>query len=301
MNSDAWKRSAIGCRKEDVPMWQWSNIGLEQPDNEMTRIYRMERRLGQFPQVAKSIRELILRLEICHFKFESHLQRIIGSIGKMDIDFNPKSIGRFHPKEGENAWKGDKSGRSRQGQEYIWILQMWLNEDLQLSEQNRRSIPQSLFEGVHEALGKRDERKEVLVLALLDRLLWKTVSITDHRRLCKKFGLIGDQIARTDICHYSFPKNVQRMIQAIGMLQPLSDFEGCSSFEEERRQCAQRHFKALNAWLEGKRSRIEVKLGERTALKEWLVACLAKTLKEHVRFEDSLLLTSVDDGSGNSS
>ncbi len=51
--------------------------------------------------------------------------------------------------------------------------------------------------------------------------------------------------------------------------------------------------------MEGKRNRIEVKLGERTALKEWLVACLAKTLKGHVGFEDSLL-TSVDNESGNS-
>jgi hypothetical protein len=297
VNSDTSERPAVDYKEEDVPMWQWSNIGLQQPDDEITQIYRMERRLGQLPQVAKSIRELILRLEICHFKFERHLQRIIESIGKMDIGFDPRSIGRFHPKEGENAWKGDKAGRSRPGQEYIWILQMWLHGDLQLSEQGRRGIPQRLFEEVYSALGNRDRRKEVLVLALLDRLLWKA----DHQRLCEEFGRIGDQIARTDICHYSFPKNVQRMIEAIGRLQPVSDFEGCGSFDEERRQCAQRYFTALSAWLEGKRSKMEVKLGERTALKEWLVACLAKTLKEHAGFEDRLLLISVDNESGNCS
>jgi len=297
MNSDTSKRSAVDDKEEDVPMWQWSNIGLEQPDDETTQIYRMERRLGQLPQVAKSIRELIVRLEICHFKFERHLKRIIESIGKMNIDFDSKSMGKFHPKEGENAWKGDKTGRSRQGQEYIWALQMWLSGDLHPSEQNRRGIPQSVFERVYGALGNRDERKEALVMALLDRLLWKG----DHQWWCREFGLIGDQIDRTDICHYSFPKNVERMIEAIGRLEPLPDFEGCASFDEERRQYAQRCYKALSAWLEGRRDEVEVGLGEKTPVKEWLVACLAKTLKEHAELEDSLLLTSDDNESSNSS
>lgn len=290
MNSDTLKRSVDDYKEEDIPMWQWSNIGAEQPDDEIMRIYQMERRIGQLPQEAKGIRELILRLEICHFKFERHLQRIIESIGRMDIGFDLKSIGRFHPKEGENAWKGDKTRRSRQGQEYIWILQMWLKGDLQLSEQDPRGIPQSLFERVYDALGNRDERKEVLVSALLDRLLWKT----DRQRLPEELGTFNYQIDRTDICHYSFPKNIQRMIEAIGSLEPLPDFEGCDSFDEERRQCAQRYFNALCAWLEGEGNKVAVQLGDRTTLKEWLVACLVKTLKGHAGLEGSVPLISVN-------
>lgn len=271
----------------DIPLRQWANIGIEQPDNEILEIYRLEQHIGTLPQEAKEIRSLITRLEICHFKFERHVLRIIESIGRMKVDFDLNSIGSSHPKSGENAWRADSTGRSRKGQEYIWILQMWLVGE-HFSEKDPRDIPRSLFEIVYSALGDRDEHKEALVSALLDRLLWKFE--TERKSLPEEFELLANQIDRTDICHYSFPENVERMIEAIGKLEPLSDFEGCGSFDEERRQMGQRYFSALTAWLQDRRSETEVMLGERTLLKKWLVACLGKTLKELAGLRESMPL-----------
>ncbi|KGK99747.1 hypothetical protein LI82_00600 [Methanococcoides methylutens] len=44
-----------------------------------------------------------------------------------------------------------------------------------------------------------------------------------------------------------------------------------------------------NAWLHGEISETSRMLGERTLLKEWLVACLAKTMKELAWFEENML------------
>lgn len=276
---------------------EWFNINKEQPDDEMIRILRMRRRCAHLPRETKDIRGLITRLEICHFKFGRHIQKIVEAIGRTRLDFDPNSIGRFHPKPDEDAWKGDRTGRSRQGQEYIWILQMWLSGDAQLPEDDSRGIPQSLFASVYDAFGSRDPKKEALVSALVDRLMWKA----DQQPPPEGFETLSAQIGCTDICHYSFPKNVQRVIEAIGRLEPLPDFGGCGSSDEVQRQCAQRYFDALGAWLGGKSIEDAAPLGERTPPKAWLVACLAKTVKELAGLESSLPLvpvSGIEAGSG---
>lgn len=78
------------------------------------------------------------------------------------------------------------------------------------------------------------------------------------------------------------------MIEAIGKLEPVLDVEGCGSFDEERLQFSQRYFSDLTAWLQGRKSETEEMLGERNHLKEWLVACLAKTLKELAGLRESI-------------
>lgn len=277
--------------EEETSIAPWSNIAGEPSDGDIVRIYRMKQCIGQLPQEAMNIRGLITRLEICHFKFERHIQIIVQSIGRMEVDLDSDSIGRPHPRSGENAWKMDKTGRSRRGQEYVWILQMWLDGDSQLSEEDQRGIPQDLFQEVYEALGDRDERKETLVSYLLDRLLWR---FSDRQQLPKELGKLGLQIDRTDICHYGFPTNVWQTIEAIGKLEPLNDFEGCGSFDEERLQCAQKYFDLLCAWLEREETRVDLGLGERSDVKEWLVACLAKTVKALASLDDDLPLSSVN-------
>jgi hypothetical protein len=99
---------------------------------------------------------------------------------------------------------------------------------------------------------------------------------------------IRSLITRLEICHYSFPENIERVIEAIGKLEPVSDFEDCGSFDEERLQFSQRYFSDLTAWLQGRKSETEEMLGERNHLKEWLVACLAKTLKELAGLRESI-------------
>ncbi len=180
----------------------WANLGLPQADAEIARIHQMEQRAGPLPPVAHAIRELITRFEICHFKIERHLQRIIQAISEMCLDLDPAAIGRSHPKSGPTAWRTDRTGRSRQGQEFIWLLQMWLADE-PYSEEDPRAIPRSLFEEVKRALGKPDAQKSRLVEALLNRLLLKP----DRRTLPAELAGFWLQIEATDICHYAFPSN----------------------------------------------------------------------------------------------
>ncbi|WP_440951823.1 hypothetical protein [Methanococcoides sp. FTZ1] len=277
--------SADRFDKPDIPMEPWSNIGFEKADPEIIEIYRMEQRIGPLPKVARDIRNLITRLEICHFKFKNHVQRIIGSIGKMELDIDPDSIGNSHPKCGEDAWKEDKTGRSRKGQEYIWVLQAWV-AGKKPPEEDTRGIPKKLFEEVYSSLGQRNKHKEALVLALLDRLLWNFE--TERKVLEKHFGDLIYQIDRTDICHYAFPDNVKKTIVSIGQLRPSIDFEGCGYHDEEHEIIALHYVMELNAWLRGEMSEAGKSLGEKTLLKEWLVACLAKTIRELAWFEEDM-------------
>ena len=269
----------------DIPMDEWSNIYLTHPDEELKRIYRMERKACPIPHKAKIIRNLITRLEVCHFKLERHIMKIIESIGQMNPELDPDTIGHSHPKAGEDAWRKDSTGRSRRGQEFIRILQMWF-EGAHYPEENSRGIPRSLLWKVYDDLGAQNDTKSTLISALLDRLLWKFEE--DRRQIPEEFAELREQIDRTDICHYSFPANVERMICAIGRLEPVSDFEGCGSFDNERRRLAEEYFHALCTWLLAKKSSLDTQLGNRTPAKEWLAACLAKTLKDHIGLEEPM-------------
>ncbi|WP_445475420.1 hypothetical protein ACT9XH_01350 [Methanococcoides methylutens] len=277
--------SANITNPEDIPLEPWANLGFEHPDSEIVEIYQLEQHLGTLPQVAEDIRNLITRLEICHFKFERHILRIIGSIGSMKLNLYPDSIGSAHPKCGENAWQADKTGRSRKGQEYIWALQTWLSGE-QLPEGDTRGIPGKLFEEIYSSLGQRDKHKELLVSALLDRLLWNFE--TERSTLIEQFETLIYQIDRTDICHYAFPENIKKTIEAIGELSPSTDFEGCGSSDEEHQKISLKSFTNLAAWLQGEINETGRPLGERTLLKRWLVACLAKTIKELAGLEKSM-------------
>ena len=277
---------------EDIPLEPWGNIGIVQPDSEILKIYRLEQRIGTLSQETDNIRNLITRLEICHFKFEHHVLRIIESIGRMKVDFDPDSIGSAHPKCGENAWRADKTGRSRKGQEYIWVLQKWLAGE-QPPERDPRGISRNLFEEVYNSLGERGKHKEALVSALLDRLLWNFE--TERKTSPEEFEDLFYQIDRTDICHYAFPENIKKTIEAIGELNSSQDFEGCGSSDEEHWEIAQYYFMDLTAWLQGGMSETGRMLGERTLLKEWLVECLAKTIKELAGISERM---SVISGSG---
>jgi hypothetical protein len=261
---------------EEAPsLLPWANLGLSEVDAEIKRIHQLERRAEPLPPVAAAIRELITRFEICHFKAERHIERITQAIGELRMDFAPTAIGAAHPRSGETAWRKDRTGRSRPAQEFIWTLQLWLAE-APYSDLDPRGIPRKLIEQVSGVLGRRDARKTTLVSALVARLLLKA----DRPPLPPELAPFWEQVEATDICHYTFPDNLQRMIQAIGKLEPVPDFVGCGSCNPERRDLARRHFHALGTWLRGEPGSLEAQLGDRSPVKQWLAACLAKTLKE---------------------
>jgi hypothetical protein len=265
----------------DLP--PWSNVVLQPSDPEIEWIERLEQRAQPLPPDALAIRELITRFEICHFKAERHIQKILEAIGNMRLDFTPASIGKAHPKSGEAAWRGDKTGRSRQGRDFIWALQLWL-EDRMGSEDASRPVPLALAEEVNRALGARDAWKNLLVAALVNRLLLRP----DGPPLPAGPQAFWESIERTDICHYAFPSNLRLMLTCIGRLEPPADFPGCGSCGDAQRRLAREWFCKLCAWLRGQPEALEHDLGPRTPLRLWLAACLAKTLKEHAALQEAL-------------
>ena len=152
---------------------------------------------------------------------------------------------------------------------------MWLAE-APYSDLDPRGIPRKLIERVNGALGQHHPQKTLLASALVARLLLKA----DRPSLPPELAPFWEQVEATDICHYTFPDNLERMIQAIGRLEPAPGFVGCGSCNPERREVARRHFQALCMWLRGEPGSLDTQLGGREPVKEWLVACLAKTLKE---------------------
>jgi len=106
----------------------WSNIEVTPGDNEISRIDKMEEALGEYPENIKHIRELITRFEVCHFKYQQHFKNIKDSIRDLKPKTQPASIGQNHIKQGEAAWKHDKTGRSLMAQQYIWAMNIWLND-----------------------------------------------------------------------------------------------------------------------------------------------------------------------------
>lgn len=254
------------------------NIVPRDGDDEIAWIDQLEQRARPIPTEAWAIRNLITRFEICHFKLVRHLQHITEAIGNMHLDLDPDTIGRAHPRWGENAWRKDPTGRSRIGQEYIWILQLWLL-GASYPEDDPREISRSRFEAIHATLGELDERKKELVTALIGRLQLRS----DRPLAAGNLSPLAEQIERTDICHYAFPNNLVRMIRAIGGMRPVpaAEFEGCGTCGTDQIEIARSCFADLVGWLHDVPGGVSTRLGEKTLAKEWLVASLAKTLKEH--------------------
>ena len=90
----------------------WSNINVSAPDSEISRLNKIEQDLGILPDEVRRIRELITRFEVCHFKYQHHLRRIKNSIIAMRCELETDKIGASHIRNGEDAWKNDKTGRS---------------------------------------------------------------------------------------------------------------------------------------------------------------------------------------------
>lgn len=57
----------------------WSNVVLQPDDREIEWIERLDQRARPLPPNALAIRELITRFEICHFKTQRHIQKILAA------------------------------------------------------------------------------------------------------------------------------------------------------------------------------------------------------------------------------
>ena len=258
-------------------MNEWSNIDISPNNPEIIEIHKFKKTLGVIPSNVRQIRELITRFEVCHFKYQQHFKYIKESILNLRPDIDPKKIGTNHIRSGENAWKKDKTGRSRLGQRYVWALTNWLGDNPKVKD--LKYYNKRLGQQITNWLGKKNLEKERLVRLLIARLIWNWKSYEElrHGKENKELEL---QVSSIDICHYNFPKNLDLLLQGIGEMMPVEAFEGCGSFNSDIKKFVKKEFSILNDLLKPLTS--VDKPDKNELLKAWLIASLAKTLKEQV-------------------
>ena len=261
-------------------MNSWSNIEISSRDKEIIKINDFEKRLGVLPENVTKIRELISGFEVCHFKYQIHLNKIKDSITHLDPVADISKIGLNHIKNGEDVIKKDKTGKSLIGQQYVWSLREWLNN----STVNTRSgkYDKKLVHKVQTWLGDKNPDKLRLVKLLLARLTWDW---TSYEKLLQngKYKDIEFQASRQDICHYAFPDNLDKLIQGIGQMKAVDEnkFEGCGSLNSTIKTYLEKAFSDLNNKL--KYFHENNKTSKNDLFKIWLTACLAKTIKENIK------------------
>lgn len=263
-------------------MKDWANIVITAEDPEIIRINKLENDLGNIPDIIRQIRELITRFEVCHFKYKKHLGNIRASIAQLRPYTVPDEIGIHHIHHGENDFKSDKTGRSLLGQQYLWALIDWTGDKSgkRISDQN------ALFNHqIQIRLGENSPEKIQIVRLLIARLKWdwKSYEILRQGNEHKELKL---QVCSMDICHYSFPSNLDLLLDAIGRMQPARDFEGCGTFNQNIKLYLEEEFTILNDNF--RTLLVNGKSDHNDLVRAWLTACLAKTIKEALSLQGSI-------------
>ena len=260
----------------------WSNIEIPPDDPEIIQIDKFKTTLGKIPPHVYQIRKLITGFEICHFKYNQHLEYIKGSISNLKPNIVLEDIGRNHFRHGEKVIGKDSSGRSFTGHIYVLILTNWLGNTEKEYDVNKHG---ELAKNITQWLGQKDTEKERLVRLLIARLKWDWKSYESLLRDNSNKDL-ENQVCRIDICHYNFPEIINSVLIGIGLLKPVDAFEGCGSFTSDIKSSIEGEFDLLSEIIKDKSSGKEP--DQKTMIRIWLYLCLAKTLKEQAGLKRSL-------------
>jgi len=263
-------------------MSAWSNIEIAPQDFEIIEIDKLEETLGKISEDIQKIRELITRFEVCHFKYQQHLKHIKDSILNLKPNVKPAQIGANHISKGKDVLNNDKTGRSILGQHYVNSLMKWLGD---YSQENSNYFNNELNQQITKWLGDKNPDKERLVRLLITRLIWDWKAYEEYQQRGEDKEL-EIQACRMDICHYAFPKHLDLLLQGIGRMEPIDNFEGCGSFNTDIKTYVEKQFSILCDYLKSNSNKKNSEQNEK--IKLWLIACLAKTLKEQVGLKKSL-------------
>lgn len=257
----------------------WSNIQVSPYDPEIIKINNLEKRLGKLPDKVNKIRELITRFEVCHFKYQLHLKKIKDSITGLNPIVDTTKIGKNHIRHGKKVLITDTTGKSLIGQQYVWALEEWLNNNAK--NEISGNYNKKLGQQIQKWLGNKNPDKIQLVRLLLARLTWDWASY-EKLQHGEKFKDIELQASRMDICHYAFPKNLDLLLKGIGQMEAVEEkkFEGCGSYNTEIKVYLEKEFLDLNDTL--KSFQVNNELKKNDSIKTWLLQCLAKTIKENI-------------------
>jgi len=265
-------------------MKAWSNIQISPDDPEIIEINNLGKKLGKLSNKVCQIRELITRFEVCHFKYQQHLRKIKESIINLQPDTDPSKIGINHIQHGEDAWKNDVTGRSLTGQQYLWAIGKWLGDNP--PEKIPEHYNYKLGQQIQKWLGEKNPVKMRMVRLLIARLTWDWKSYEELQE-GGEYKDLEFQVCRMDICHYAFPDNLDLLLRGIGEMKPVEEFEGCDSFDNNIKSYIENKFSILNDMI---KSITEAGKQDKNKLtKVWLIACLAKTIKEQVNLSEPIV------------
>ena len=263
-------------------MSYWSNIEISSQDSEIFEINKFEETLGELSENVQKIRELIRRFEVCHFKHKEHIAYIKDSILNLNPNIDPTNIGVNHVSKGNSALKNDKTGRSILGQQYLCSLKAWLGDHLQ---ETSEYFNNELNQQIEKWLKDKNQDKERIVRLFVARLMWDW-ELYEKYQNGGEYKELELQACRMDICHYAFPKHFDLLLQGIGKMEPIDNFEGCGSFNSKIRTYIKEQFLILCGYLESNTNKNNSEQNQQ--IKIWLIASLAKTLKEQVGLKESL-------------
>jgi hypothetical protein len=257
-------------------MSSWSNLEVSPQDSEIVEIDKFEKTLGNLSEDVLKIRELITRFEVCHFKYQQHLKNINNSITELEPKKEPINIGANHISKGKNASKNDITGRSVIGEQYLCALLNWLDYS---DEKPSDYYDKKLVKQIAKWLGDKTPDKERLVRLLVARLTWDWKSYEEYQH-GEKYKELEYQVCRMDICHYAFPKHIDLLLQGVGQMEPIKNFEGCGTFNNDIKTYIEEQFLIVSDYLKSNTNKKNP--GQNERIKLWLFTCLAKTLKEQV-------------------
>jgi len=95
---------------------------------------------------------------------------------------------------------------------------------------------------------------------------------------------IREQITRIEVCHYHCKSSVERILQMVGEMRPSAAL-GCGDIEPHLADELRGIIAEAAAWVDGRTQDagfLADVLGERTPAKQWLTACLCKTLAKQL-------------------
>ncbi len=270
----------------------WINIDTLPDDEEIAAIDQLERIIGNVPKHIHHIRELITCFESCHFKYQQHYRDIVESI-TMQHSVGEVYTTHINPPNPQRQVLGNHITRySRTDQQYIDALHSWIDEEsinnMGVSEPEVTGLSQR----INAWLGTKSKEKVGLVRMLLARLLGQSV---EHLRQGGDLSELEYQVERTDSCNYASPQNIERMVHGIGNLELVNGFDGCGTVNAEIKSFIGKELLKLCDWLKLDTPNMESGLGEKEPVKVWLVACLAKTLKESAQLSTPFIRFKIKD------
>ena len=260
----------------------WSNIEISFQDSEIIEIDKHEETLGKISENVQKIRELITRFEVCHFKYQQHFKLIKASILTLKPSIKPTQIGANHISKGKDVLNNDKTGRSILGQQYVNSLMKWVGD---YSQENSNYFNNELNQRITKWLGDKNPDKERLVRLLIARLIWDWKAYEEYQQ-SREYKELEIQACKMDICHYAFPEHLDLLLQGIGRMEPIDNFEGCGTFNTDIKTYVEKQFLELCNYLKSNSNKNISEQNEK--IKLWLIVCLTKTLKEQVGLKKSL-------------